>query len=364
MALLSDRRETPTSNSAASIAAHLEQNELFATEVGLRYVTDVQPGFRRKRAGKGFCYLDYQNNRVTQDAILDRIRKLVIPPAWDQVWICRHENGHLQATGRDQRVRKQYRYHEKWSKERNETKFGKLELFGETLPKIRSQLEKDLKLNDMSHDHVIAAVVRIMEETMIRVGNDLYAEENDSYGLTTIRNDHVSVKGSEAHFKFKGKSGVLHDTSFSDKRLSRIIKRCQDLPGQELFAYTTESGLVRDIESGDVNAYLKQISGESITAKDFRTWGATVRAASTLYELGPVPSETKVERKRRDLAAIRAASEYLGNTVAVCRKYYVHPAILAADESGLLRSVFKTARATTRLDRAEQAVLSILKKET
>lgn len=346
----------------SAIANHLEVNELFATEVGLRYVTDVQPGFRRKRAGKGFSYLDHQNNKVTSDLILDRIRKLVIPPAWEQVWICRHDNGHLQATGRDQRVRKQYRYHEKWNKERNENKFGKLELFGQTLPKIRSQLERDMKLNDMSRDHVLAAVVRIMEETMIRIGNDTYAEENDSYGLTTIRNDHVKVKGDAAHFKFRGKSGVLHETEFSDKRLSRIIKRCQDLPGQELFAYAAEDGSIHDIESGDVNTYLKAISGQCITAKDFRTWGATVHAASTLYELGPVPSTTQAERKRRDLTAIKAAAEYLGNTVAVCRKYYVHPAVLQADESGLLRDVFKKSRATSRLDRAEQAVLSILHK--
>lgn len=341
---------------------HLAACEQFAEEVGLRYICDNQPGFRRQRSGKGFKYFDWENNRVSSDVMLERFKKLVLPPAWEQVWICKWNNGHLQATGRDQRVRKQYRYHEKWNTERNTNKFSKLAMFGEVLPKIRAQLETDLKLNDLSRDHVLAAVVRIMEETMIRIGNDLYAEENDSYGLTTIRNKHVKVTGDKALFRFRGKSGVLHETAFRDLRLSRVIKRCQDLPGQELFAFTREDGSVCDVESGDVNTYLKTISGECITAKDFRTWGATVHAAQTLFDMGPPTSETKTERKKRDLVAIKAASEYLGNTVAVCRKYYVHPAILAADESGLLVDAFKRSRATNRLDRNERATLSILAK--
>lgn len=343
---------------------HLEQCEQFAEDVGLRYVCDNDPGFRRKRAGKGFHYFDWENNKVTNDATLERFRKLVLPPAWEQVWICRWLNGHLQATGRDQRVRKQYRYHEKWNTERNTNKFGKLELFGEVLPKIRERLDKDLKLNDLSHDHVLAAVVRIMEETMIRIGNDLYAEENDSYGLTTIRNKHVKVTGDKALFQFKGKSGVLHKTEFRDLRLTRVIKRCQDLPGQELFGFTKEDGSVCDVESGDVNTYLKQISGECITAKDFRTWGATVHAAETLFKMGPPSANTKTERKKRDLAAIKSASEYLGNTTAVCRKYYVLPAVLQADESGLLVDAFKKARPANHLDRSERATLAILARMT
>ncbi len=355
-------RELTTKDGTNDTPGHLEVNELFAEEVGLRYVSDLQPGFTRRKSGKGFCYFDYQNNRVTHDGTLHRIRRLVLPPAWQNVWICRFGNGHLQATGRDLRQRKQYRYHEKWCKERNENKFGKLLLFGETLPKIRAQLERDLALDDLSRDHVLAAVVRIMEETMIRIGNDLYAEENDSYGLTTIRNHHAKVTGKDVLFKFKGKSGVLHETGLSDKRLSRVIKRCQELPGQELFAYEEEDGTVRDVESGDVNMYLKEISGICVTAKDFRTWGATVHAADVLFALGPAPTTTKAERKRRDVYAIKEAAAYLGNTTAVCKKYYVHPAILAADEDGLLFDAFKRVRGSSRLDRAEAAVLEILKK--
>ena len=352
-------REQPPEQTTQSTIHEL--NETFAKDVGLRYVSDVAPGFKRKRAGKGFTYVDYQNNRVTHDATLNRIKSLVLPPAWNSVWICRYDNGHLQATGRDQRERKQYRYHEKWNKERNENKFSKLETFGEALPKIRSQLERDLKLDDLSRDNVLAAVVRIMEKTMIRIGNDEYAEENDSYGLTTIRNDHVKIKGSESLFCFKGKSGVIHESTLDDKKLTSLIKRCQHLPGQELFGYKDESGNAHDIESGDVNSYLKNVSGESITAKDYRTWGATVHAAKFLFEKGPLEKQTQVARKKRELEAIKSSAEFLGNTTAVCRKYYIHPIVFEADADGELVKAFKRAHGTSRMGRAELAILDILK---
>jgi DNA topoisomerase I len=337
-------------------------NELFAEEAGLRYVTDLEPGITRKKRGKGFHYLDPGGNRVTSDRTLHRIGRLVLPPAWNSVWICRHENGHLQATGRDLRQRKQYRYHQHWSELRNENKFEKLALFGNRLSDLRARIASDLKKPDLTREQVLATVVQVMEETMIRIGNEEYAEENDSYGLTTILNDHVEVQGSKVKFRFRGKSGVLHESTFADRKISRIIRKCQELPGQELFAYEADDGSVCDIESGDVNAYLKTLSGEHITAKDFRTWGATVFAAHTLHSLGPPQSPTKTERKNRDLHAVKQASAYLGNTTAVCRKYYIHPKILQADESGELFKAFEKAKKDKlpRLSVAESAVLNLL----
>jgi DNA topoisomerase-1 len=336
--------------------------------MGLRYVTDGQPGFARKRRGKGFLFIDHEKNRITHDGTLERIRKLVIPPAWDSVWICRFANGHMQATGRDQRERKQYKYHSKWSEVRNESKFSKLLAFGHCLPSIRRKVEADLALNDLSRQNVLAAVVSTMERTMIRIGNDAYAEENDSYGLTTILDQHVQVRGSRASFRFRGKSGVLHETKIDDRRLSRLIQRCKDLPGQELFQYQDDDGVVHDVESGDVNAYLREISGENISAKDFRTWGGTTRAAQVLFEL-PFETDgepTQKEFKKRHLHAIHATSCRLGNTVAVCRKYYVHPAILEADRDGSLLEAFRKSKRKSagELDLAERGVLSLLKSYT
>ena len=358
-------RESMESDSGLNLA--LAEAEAVAQEFGLRYVRDRDKGFARKRRGKGFVYVDPANEKVTSDQILHRIKTLVIPPAWENVWICRFDNGHLQATGRDQRERKQYRYHQLWCKVRNETKFAKLALFGECLPKIRERLAIDVAKNDMSREMVLAAIVQVMEETMIRIGNDEYAEENDSYGLTTIRNHHTKVQGSKVHFKFRGKSGVMREATLEDKRLSKIIRRCQDLPGQELFAYECDDGSVRDVGSQDVNSYLKEITGEPITAKDFRTWGATVHAAEFLYNLGPAESGTKKEFKERECRTVKAASEFLGNTVAVCRKYYVHPAIIEADQEGRLVEAFKKSRrklgsgAGKHLEHAEFAVLEMLK---
>lgn len=317
--------------------------EDFARAQGLRYVSDQEPGYTRRRAGKGFLYRDHREQKVTCEKTLARIRSLVIPPAWSEVWICRLGNGHLQATGRDQRRRKQYRYHPDWSKTRNENKFQKLQAFGRALPKIRRRLRQDLALNDLSRNHILAAVVKTMELTRLRVGNEIYSKQNKSYGLTTIRNHHVKVVGDQVRFYFRGKSEVLRDVSFSDPRLSRIIRQCQELPGAELFAYRGADGKIHDVGSQDVNDYLREISGEEITAKDFRTWGGTLGALEILCQQGPLQETTQVARKRRELEVIKAVSQALGNTVAVCRKYYVDPRVFEADREGHLHQ-----RRTTR----------------
>ena len=336
----------------------------FAVESGLRYVTDDQPGFRRKRKGKSFVYLSGAGKPVTAVKTLARIKALVIPPAWEDVWICRYDNGHLQATGRDARGRKQYRYHAVWSQTRNQTKFEKLLVFGKALPKIRARLEQDLKLRGYPKNKVLAAVVRVMELTHIRVGNEAYVE-NDSYGLTTIRNDHAEVHGSKVKFKFRGKSGVHHDVGFADPRLSRIIQKCQDLPGEELFAYEDDEGVAHDVGSADVNEYLREISGESITAKDFRTWAGTTRALQFLATLGPSSEATKKARKSRETAVMKEAAMHLGNTVAVCRKYYVHPGIFDFDLRGELHRLFedqqKRKPTPGGLSVAEEVAMRILK---
>jgi DNA topoisomerase-1 len=340
------------------------ETETFAIEAGLRYVRDDQPGFKRRRVGKkGFIYLDHENAKISSDKTLFRIRSLVIPPAWENVWICRFPNGHLQATGRDARRRKQYRYHNIWSTARNETKFEKLKVFGECLPRIREQVEKDLKLPGMGREKVLAAVVRVMELTKIRVGNDIYAEENESYGLTTIHNEHAQVRGEKVKFRFKGKSGILHEVDFEDPRLSAIIRKCQHLPGEELFAYVDGAGQTHDIGSSDVNDYLRAISGETVTAKDFRTWGATTRAAEILLGLGPAGELTERKRKERARDVIKATAKHLRNTTAVCRKYYVHPLIFDADQEGLLHQTHvkhKKRKGPPKLTVEERTVLELL----
>lgn len=322
---------------------------------GLRYVSDHEPGLTRRRLGKkGFAYLDQNREKIKNERTVERIKALVIPPAWEDVWICRLINGHLQVTGRDARDRKQYRYHEKWTTVRNETKFQKLSLFGEKLPLIQAQTEHDLKLPGLPKNKVLAAVVQIMDLTRIRVGNEIYAQENDSYGLTTIRNEHATIKGSKVRFKFRGKSGVQRDVSFSDPRLSRIVKKCQDLPGEELFCFEDEHGEVHDISSTDVNDYLRNMTGDSLTAKDFRTWGGTVKAVELLTELEPLTKATAAARKKRELEVIKGVAAHLGNTVSVCRKYYVHPAVLSADGDGFL------AKAHAKHSKKKSANLSTL----
>ncbi|MFN2508556.1 MAG: DNA topoisomerase IB [Chthoniobacterales bacterium] len=303
-----------------------------AEEAGLRYVSDDQPGYTRKKKGDDFEYFDTQGKRITDEARLLRIKRLAIPPAYTDVWICPTANGHLQATGRDARRRKQYRYHERWREVRDETKYDRMLIFGQALAKIRKRVEADLALPGLPKNKVLATIVSIMERTFIRVGNEEYARTNNSYGLTTMRNKHADVKGSKVRFKFRGKSGVTQQTELADRRLARIVKKAQDLPGQELFGYVDEEGNVQDIKSQDVNDYLREITGQDFTAKDFRTWAGTVLAAVALNATKSF--ETKKEAKANVKNAIAAVAKILGNTPAVCRKCYVHPAVLETYLSG------------------------------
>ena len=347
-----------------------EASEHFAQEMGLRYVHDNEPGIKRIRKGKSFVYVmstskpSAKATRVTDEKTLERIRALVIPPAWEDVWICANPKGHLQATGRDVRKRKQYRYHAEWSRARNENKFEHLKVFGESLPVIRREIESHLKQPGLTRQKVLAATVQIMELTKIRIGNNVYAAENDSYGLTTMLHEHTNISGSTVKFKFKGKSGVHHEVKFSDPRLSRIIRRCQELPGEELFGYEDDKGEFHRIDSADVNEYLRQITGRPISAKDFRTWGGTLKALEALISQGPCESTTQVAQKRRALAIVREVSEHLRNTVSVCRKYYVHPMVFELDASGVLHKLARSRRLqkVQGLSREEVLLLNLLSK--
>lgn len=305
-----------------------------AESAGLRYVSDKSPGIRRMRRGTAFIYVDAGGERIRGKSELARIRALAIPPAYTDVWICPTLSGHIQATGRDARGRKQYRYHPKWRAVRDETKFTRMLAFSEALPRIRERVNRHLKRSGLPKDKVLAAVVRLLECTGIRVGNDEYARHNRSFGLTTLRNKHVAVNGAKLRFEFRGKSGIPHSVDLSDRRLARIVQHCQSLPGEELFQYLDEEGKRQTIGSADVNDYLREISGQEFTAKDFRTWSGTVLAALALSALGQ--ARTPRESKRLLLEAIDQVAEQLGNTRAVCRKYYIHPTIIDAYSEGTL----------------------------
>jgi DNA topoisomerase-1 len=325
-----------------SLAGNADPSELAdpvqsARAAGLRYVSDLGPGIRRKRAGKGFAYLSAEGAPVKDKETLRRIKALVIPPAWTDVWVCSDPRGHIQATGRDARGRKQYRYHPRWREVRDAVKYDRMLSFAEALPKIREQTDRDLELPGMPRDKVLALVVRLLEETRIRVGNEEYRKENGSFGLTTLRDRHVEVVGSQVRFHFKGKSGKLHKIKLQDRRLARIMKRLQDLPGQELFEYIDENGESKPIESEDVNEYLRQITGEEFSAKDFRTWSGTILAARFFREADVTP-ETRGSKKELARAIARVAEE-LGNTPAVCKKCYIHPAVVAAYLAGALKPI-------------------------
>lgn len=306
----------------------LDEHRESAAAAGLRYVTDTMPGIRRRRAGRGASYIDADGSRVRDPAMLRRIRGLVIPPAWTDVWICPFAEGHIQVTARDAKGRKQYRYHPRYRAVRDETKFGRMLEFSEILPGIREHLEHDLALSGLSRPKILATVVWLLERTFIRVGNDEYARDNRSYGLTTMRRRHLTVSGARMDFEFRGKSGVKHAVAVTDRRIARIIQHCQSLPGQELFQYLDEEGRRQAVDSGDINEYLRQISGGEITAKDFRTWAGTMLAAAELCRLGPASSAK--QSKANIVAAVDEVARRLGNTRAVCRKYYVHPVILSA----------------------------------
>jgi DNA topoisomerase-1 len=335
-----------------------------AEVVGLRYVRDDTPGIRRVRRGKGFAYVRPDGRPVHDEATLKRIRALVIPPAWTDVWICPDANGHLQATGRDDRGRKQHRYHPRFRAVRDETKYGRMLAFAGALPHLRARVEKDMARRGLPREKVLAKVVRLLETTLIRVGNDDYARHNHSYGLTTFEDRHAKIDGPELRFEFRGKSGVRHAVELHDRRLARIVKECQDLPGQELFQYVDETGKRHDVTSGDVNAYLREISGEDFTAKDFRTWAGTVLAARALREFEAFDS--KAQAKRNLVKAVEAVARRLGNTRAVCRKCYVHPVVFDAYLDGtLLETLTERAgqslkRTLHRLPPDESAVLLLL----
>jgi DNA topoisomerase-1 len=338
-----------------------------AKAAGLRYVSDTKPGIRRKRSGKGFHYVDAEGKPVRDKETLARVRSLVIPPAWTGVWICPNPKGHLQATGRDARGRKQSRYHPRWREVRDETKYERMIIFGAALPGIRERVEQDLGLPGLPRPKVLATIVRLMETTLIRVGNEEYARQNGSYGLTTMRNKHVEVDGSTVTFHFQGKSRVQHTVDITDRRLARIVQRCQDIPGYELFQYVDKDGTHHSVDSADVNEYLREVSGEEFTAKDFRTWAGSVLACEVLWEFEKFESET--EAKRNVVQAIKQVAARLGNTPSVCRKCYVHPVVLDCYMSGaMLEGVKRRVEEqeegeAAALRRQEEVLLKLLRRQ-
>jgi DNA topoisomerase-1 len=323
-----------------------------AKEVGLRYVHDTQPGIQREKAGKGFRYLNHDGRPVKDRDTLKRIEALVIPPAWKQVWISPLENGHLQASGRDDRNRKQHLYHARWRAVRDENKFHRLTDFARVLPGIRRHLVQDLKKQGLCREKILATVVRLLEISLIRVGNEESARDNHTYGLTTMKNRHATVHGDNVRFHFLGKSNKEHLVEIHDPRVAKIVRDCQHLPGQELFHYVNEAGEKHPIGSHDVNDYLREISGEDFTAKEFRTWGGTLSALTHLRRLGPAPKIT--QSRKNVVAAIKVAAESLGNTVAVCRKSYIHPVVLEAYLAGTLIPTLEKITDKTKTSRAKQ----------
>jgi DNA topoisomerase I len=360
---LTARKLRQEKKKAAEIEIVTDPEEV-AEEAGLRYVNDDQPGYTRKKRGKKFIYFDTQGKEITDETRILRLNRLAIPPAYKDVWICPSPNGHLQATGIDDRGRKQYRYHERWRQQRDENKYEKMIVFGQALPKIRRRITRDLKKRGLPREKVLATVVELLERTFIRIGNEEYAKENNSFGLTTLRNHHVAVRGETVRFQFKGKSGVEHDIDVDDRRVAKVIKKLQELPGQEVFQYLDENGERHQVTSDDVNGYLHEITGDDFTAKDFRTWAGTVLAAIALQAQNAF--ENKSQAKKNVKEAITAVAKVLGNTPAVCRKCYVHPAVLETylDGSlieGLKKQTEKTlARSLKELRSGEAAVLSFL----
>jgi DNA topoisomerase-1 len=335
-----------------------------AKTAGLKYVDDREPGIRRRRGGKGFRYDSPAGKAIRDPKTLARIKALAIPPAWEDVWICCDPDGHLQATGRDSRRRKQYRYHRRWREVRDVAKYDRLLAFAQVLPKLRRRIRRDLKRKGLPREKALAAVVQLLESTLIRVGNSEYAQANDSFGLTTLRNRHAQVNGSKIRFSFRGKSGVRREVEFHDPRLAKIVRQCQDLPGQELFGYLDDDGQPRDIGSADVNEYLREATGQEFTAKDFRTWAGTALAAQALREFEDFDSQAAA--KQNITQAIERVAARLGNTKAVCRKCYIHPVVFDAylDRSLLevlqQRTAEELKTALPGLPAEEAAVLALL----
>jgi len=351
----------PASTNGSARPGHVAS----ARAAGLRYTTDATPGIRRRRHGKGFVYAGPDGRPLRDPAELERIRKIVVPPAWTDVWICPDPQGHLQATGRDARGRKQHRYHPRWRTVREETKYDRLIGFAQALPAIRRRTGADLRKPGLPREKVLAAVVQLLEKTLIRVGNGEYARQNGSFGLTTLRDGHVEVQGARVRFSFRGKSGIAHDVDLDDPRLARIVSRCRELPGYDLFQYVDGDGGPQTIGSSDVNEYLRAMTGEDYTSKDFRTWAGTVLAADILAGLGAIGSARHA--KKHIVSAVASVAERLGNTKAVCRKSYIHPAIFESYEDGSLdpaarRRAVRAAGngAGGRLSPAEARVLKLL----
>jgi DNA topoisomerase-1 len=351
------KRRTPDPPGATSLVET-------ARVAGLQYVADTAPGITRKRVGRGFTYVGPDGAPVRHPDDLRRIKTLAIPPAWTGVWICPSPRGHVQATGRDARGRKQYRYNPRWTAVRDETKYERMLAFGEALPAIRARVESDLALPGLPREKVLAAVVRLLETTLIRVGNEEYARNNHSFGLTTLRDQHATIYGASVRFRFRGKAGKPHVVEVGDRRLARVVKRCQDLPGQELFQYIDDAGQHHAIGSTDVNEYLRLVSGHEFTAKDFRTWSGTVLAAWALREFEAFDSQAQARRNL--VRAVEAVAERLGNTPAICRKCYVHPEVFNAYLDGsLIRHlrdrVDHELRSLADLPPEEAAVLAFLR---
>lgn len=301
---------------------------------GLRWCSDEAAGIRRKRAGRGFFYLGLDGSRVTDEKVLGRIRALAIPPAWTQVWICPHRNGHIQATGRDARGRKQYRYHPDWTKAQSENKFARMPAFAAALPKLETAIEKGLARRKFDQEKVVATAMRLMELSLIRVGNARYSRENRSFGLTTLRKRHIEVSGGELRLRFRGKSGIVHDLNVQDRRLATGVRRLSELPGHTLFQYVDDEEQLRAVTSDDINDFIRENMGEDFSAKDFRTWAATVCVARALCDTDPPTSAADAKRKAN--SCIREAASLLGNTLAVCRSAYVHPRVVDLFERGTI----------------------------
>jgi DNA topoisomerase-1 len=355
--------ELPEEFRAAARENHVPEPKEFAEAAGLRWVNDAGPGIRREGRGKKFVFRSPTGNVVTDEKTLVRIKSLVLPPAWKDVWISPSPDTHIQATGIDARGRKQYRYHPLWRKTRDQTKFDRMLAFGKMLPKIRRATRKHLKLPGLPREKVLAAMVQLLEKTLIRIGNDEYAKANNHFGLTTMRDGHAVIKGGTVTFRFQGKSGVHHDLELHDMKLAKIVKACQELPDQELFAYLNPDGTWADVTSSDVNAYLKEVAGQDFTAKDFRTWAGTVLAAKALQEIASFDSAAQA--KKNIVRAVEAVAKKLGNTTSVCRKCYIHPEILDAYMDGsLVDTLQQRARAAMKnvghLHGAEAAVLAFL----
>ncbi len=334
-----------------------------ATAAGLRYLPDTKPGITRKIKGKNFSYFNAKGEEIADEKTTDRIKKLVIPPAWTEVWICPSANGHIQATGRDQKDRKQYIYHPEWQKNRSQSKFGRMLAFGKMLPEIRKQIAIDLKTSRLDRRKITAIALNLMDQTLIRIGNKSYARTNKSYGLTTLRDKHVKISGTEIRFEFIGKKGVPHTITLQDKKLAQLVKKCKDIPGYDLFQYYDENGHRQTLESGDVNLYLKEITHTDFSAKDFRTWGGTVRMVECLEHM--LDENPELEKEKSVKEAFKIVAKSLGNTPSVCSKYYVHPEVINLFKEDRLMNYLKKHSAgkaqSNYLSPTEELVMRMLK---